>query len=302
MRVKASERSEDVNGPVIVGFDASENARDALVLGRLLAKTLATRLLAITAYSTVEGEMLGTAPRMDGDERARLADRAAELMEGLADAEHRAVAVPSAAAALHLAAKDESAQVIVVGSSRRAVLGRIRVGGGAAEVLDHAHCAVAIAATGLRSAAGLSLARIGLGFDDSPSAHEALHVATRLASGARAELSLIWAAELDAPSPVAVGVDTGAESVERRRGERAEDLSRVAAGLGEDVRVGTEVVPGKPVDALVQASAEFDLLVLGSRGHGPLRRAVLGSVSREVVAKARCSVLVVPNSAGAPEP
>ena len=39
---------------------------------------------------------------------------------------------------------------------------------------------------------------------------------------------------------------------------------------------------------------EVDLLIVGSRGHGPLRRLVLGSTSLQLTREARCPLLIVP--------
>ena len=47
------------------------------------------------------------------------------------------------------------------------------------------------------------------------------------------------------------------------------------------------------------ASEQVDLLVMGSRGLGPKRAVVLGSVSRKVVDRAACPVLVLPRGASA---
>jgi nucleotide-binding universal stress UspA family protein len=60
-----------------------------------------------------------------------------------------------------------------------------------------------------------------------------------------------------------------------------------------DLVVETDVKQGHPVDVLVNATRHAGLLVLGSRGRGPIRSVLLGSVSREVAQRARCSVLVV---------
>ena len=52
-----------------------------------------------------------------------------------------------------------------------------------------------------------------------------------------------------------------------------------------------------PVAALTEASAGLDLLVCGSRGYGPLRSVLLGSVSRRLSHVARCPLLIVPRGA-----
>jgi hypothetical protein len=54
-----------------------------------------------------------------------------------------------------------------------------------------------------------------------------------------------------------------------------------------------------PAHALVIRSHELDLLVLGSRGKGPLNAAVTGSVSAHVIREAACPVLVVNHDAPA---
>jgi nucleotide-binding universal stress UspA family protein len=80
------------------------------------------------------------------------------------------------------------------------------------------------------------------------------------------------------------------------RSDQADTLvSRVRARLGDehgDVRV----VAGSPAQAIgaVADSEDAELLVVGSRGRGNLRSAVLGSVSRDLAAKAPRPVVVVP--------
>jgi nucleotide-binding universal stress UspA family protein len=62
----------------------------------------------------------------------------------------------------------------------------------------------------------------------------------------------------------------------------------------ESRSAGGELLVGPPEDALAAVSADLDLLVCGSRGHGPLRTLLLGSVSHALVRQAACPVLAVP--------
>ncbi len=57
---------------------------------------------------------------------------------------------------------------------------------------------------------------------------------------------------------------------------------------------------GDPTRTLLELSSEVDLLVCGSRGYGPLRGVVFGSVSRRLLDAARCPVLVVPRGVERP--
>jgi hypothetical protein len=62
-------------------------------------------------------------------------------------------------------------------------------------------------------------------------------------------------------------------------------------------RVDGALRNGDPATVLVDASRESDLLVLGSRGYGPVRAVLLGGVSQAVIRHATCPVVVVPRSA-----
>ncbi|NUW40253.1 universal stress protein [Nonomuraea rhodomycinica] len=82
--------------------------------------------------------------------------------------------------------------------------------------------------------------------------------------------------------------------VEERPGEEWPGEERLA-GLRErypDVTVTCEVTRCPPVPALVAASTRAALLVVGSRGLGPVGSLLLGSVSRSVLHHARCTVAV----------
>jgi nucleotide-binding universal stress UspA family protein len=75
-----------------------------------------------------------------------------------------------------------------------------------------------------------------------------------------------------------------------------DEARRAARRLGARwAEVETTVVDAPPVDAILRAARRLgaDAIVLGSRGLGALGRLVLGSVSRGVVRRAPCAVLVV---------
>ncbi|MEP1125335.1 MAG: universal stress protein [Ilumatobacter sp.] len=76
------------------------------------------------------------------------------------------------------------------------------------------------------------------------------------------------------------------------------DPDRLAARFGEiGVDLTTQVEYGLTADVLLQASADADLLVLGTRGLGGFARLVVGSVSHQCATHARTPVAIVPSSA-----
>ncbi|MGO8906551.1 MAG: universal stress protein [Solirubrobacteraceae bacterium] len=279
--------------PVIVGFDGSEHGSDALALGRALAETIGTHLLVVIAYTPERLRWApGTARLLDDGERELIVARTEDALSGLDGAQVRTVDSPSAAGALHAEAESERAQLIVVGSTHRGGAGRLLLGTVTQEVLDATPCAVAVAPAGLASGQPLRFSTIGVGFDDAPPAHDALGVARSLAHCAQAELRLIWAAHLVART-VAIDALQPHYYEEVRAGVEAR-LEKAAAPIREEMKVSTLVVGGGTVDALVEQSDHLDLMVVGSRGYGPRKRVLLGSISRGVVNGARCPVLVVP--------
>ncbi|ATE53506.1 universal stress protein [Actinosynnema pretiosum] len=142
---------------------------------------------------------------------------------------------------------------------------------------------------------------IVVGVDGSPAARAALRWAVDEAAlrGCRVDAVLAWHLEygqLMAPAPVGVDRD-------ELRAAHREALQEAIAGL-ENVR--GVLVEGDARDALVTASHDAQLLVVGSRGMGLLRTALLGSVSSYCVHHAACPVVVLrapqPESVEEPRP
>lgn len=91
---------------------------------------------------------------------------------------------------------------------------------------------------------------------------------------------------------IGVGDDGGAEASHAVRVAEA-----LAADLGATLeRIGVVENDDDPAEVLAARGGELDLLVVGSRGYGPIRHALLGGVSSEVMRRSPCPVLVVPRS------
>jgi nucleotide-binding universal stress UspA family protein len=85
----------------------------------------------------------------------------------------------------------------------------------------------------------------------------------------------------------------------RTESTHARDVAaRLASELGATLETLTvEEAEGDPGEVLAKRSRDFDLLVVGSRGYGPVRHALEGNVSGHVMRNASSPVLVVPRSA-----
>lgn len=203
---------------------------------------------------------------------------------------------------LRRVADDEHADLIVVGLPHRTPRQRLTKTDHALQVLHDAPCAVVAVPDNL--AAARPLERIGVGIDRSPESATALTIALELARASGAELHLFAvASDLYGGSRhlLVVGaayLDSYREILDARVRDAREDIER-ALTCCSGVLVRDDVCVGDPVHALTALSADCDLLVLGSRRWGTLRRLTLGSTSEHVIHHAHCPILVPPRCAGA---
>jgi nucleotide-binding universal stress UspA family protein len=76
----------------------------------------------------------------------------------------------------------------------------------------------------------------------------------------------------------------------------SEALTAALAGIDKgNVPVEKKQKPGHPATAILEEieSEHIDLVVMGSRGYGPISGSLLGSVSQRVLNKAECPVMIV---------
>ncbi|MEJ7742235.1 MAG: universal stress protein [Nocardioidaceae bacterium] len=78
-----------------------------------------------------------------------------------------------------------------------------------------------------------------------------------------------------------------------------QSLDAAVESVGQQVPVTGRLLEGPVVDALVELGADdTDLLIIGSRGYGPVASVLLGGVSSRVVRHARVPVVVIPRPSG----
>lgn len=82
----------------------------------------------------------------------------------------------------------------------------------------------------------------------------------------------------------------------------AKDVAESAMPPGRQVTVESELTSAVPVPTLIDATKDAEMIVVGSRGQGPWRRALLGSVSTALVQHAHCPVAVIHDAADATTP
>jgi nucleotide-binding universal stress UspA family protein len=185
---------------------------------------------------------------------------------------------------------EEHASLVVVGSSKRGVIGQVAPGTTAQRVINGCACPVVVVPHGYE--APKQLTTVGVAFVPTPEGRRALHEAATIAQMSDADLRVLTVVR------PGIGADASAgptrQAAERNRAQLHATVAAAIGELPDGVRTESEVLVDDPADALVSVSRHLDLLVMGSRGYGPGLAVLLGGVSRRVTTKAGCPVLVVP--------
>ena len=283
---------------IIVGVDGREGGRDALALSARLADRFGGDLVAVHAYPFDVFARRGATPDLETIMHVSAQNTLAGELERVGVAAHT-VALPdgSPGRALHLAAKRQHGDLIVVGSAHHGPIGRVLAGDVTMGTLHGAQCPVVVAPRDYAEHRA-DLQTIGVGFDGSPEARAAVELARALAVAGNASLKVIRVLVPAPPGGTALSYRPDwAERAQERRDDAQEQLDAMLAELGE-IATGA-VVTGDPATELAYAGNDLDLLVTGSRGYGPARRLMLGSTSSRLVHEAPCPVLVLTRGAEA---
>jgi nucleotide-binding universal stress UspA family protein len=195
------------------------------------------------------------------------------------------------------AAREIHPDLIVLGPHSHSLLGRLILGSVSRKVLAEARCSVRIGRHH-PSVDGAPI-RIIIGADGTPDSEAAVEEVARRTWPAGSAVRIIAVR----PSPEILIPPFGPyvarplfESIDHQR-ELLEAAAEAGAKLlrATGIPVTAEVIEGTPGMELLESAREWgaDSIFVGARGHRPLERLLLGSVSAMVAARSECSVEVV---------
>jgi nucleotide-binding universal stress UspA family protein len=199
----------------------------------------------------------------------------------------------------------DHADLAVLGARGLGAVARLLLGSVSTAVARHARCAVLIVKGDIGP-----LRSVLVGVDGSAQSLEAVDFLGRLCDLRGVSVHLLGVAQpvrvpTTVPGPVVSKVigEMAADLERERRGELDAVLQQASArlaGRARSVTCSTEV--GNPVDQItaVATREESDLVVLGARGLGAVKRFLLGSVSEGVLQNAPCPVLIVKDAQSGP--
>lgn len=282
---------------VVAGFDGSPPASAAVAWAadqaRLLGRglTLVHALMPPVATGGLGVSLPPSLDLLDELEKQAQEQLAAEAAKVQTPDALTRVAVGSPSAVMLEAS--ETAHLVVVGSRGRGGFKGLLLGSVSTQIATHAQCPVAV----IREPAPSEADTVVVGIDGSPAAESALEFAFDQASRRGWRLVAVHAWDVPAydllivpNGPVPVPLSDVADEEVRLTAE-------VLAGFRDDypdVEVEERLVRAPAVQAILEASDNAALIVVGTHGHGPTMGALLGSVSNGVLHKARRPVVVIP--------
>ena len=198
------------------------------------------------------------------------------------------IVASSPGAGIHAQAEEQDADLIVVGSCRHSALGRVMLGDDTRAALNGAPCAVAISERGY-SEHPAPLAKVGVAYNGSPESVRALECAREIAAPTRASIQVLEIIAIPTYAYTGLMVPTAGGGLD-------EILAEANTRLQELDDVTGRAIYGLAGEELAAFGDEVDLLVVGSRSYGPLKRLVIGSTSDYLERHARCALLVLPRA------
>ncbi|MGE3621378.1 MAG: universal stress protein [Acidimicrobiia bacterium] len=278
---------------IVVGVDGSESATGALRWALAEGELHGAEVVAVLAWSYLDQRHAGRKasdssfdPEYDEDD-ARTALRSAVAASGSSHpVEERVVCDLPATALLEASA---GADLIVVGARGLGGFKGLLLGSVSEKVLENSKVPVAI----VRGEPGGGNGGVVVGVDGSDLSQLALAWAATEARARQAPLHLVhaWQASLLA-APVTEQVLAVLE-------EGAQEIVDTAAGdpVVEGLEVHRYIPYSGAAQAILGVAENASLIVAGTRGHGRLYRAVLGSTSRQLAHHATCPIVIIPASA-----
>jgi nucleotide-binding universal stress UspA family protein len=270
---------------VLVGVDGSSNGRDAITLASRLVDAGGKLTLANVRAGETNPLHAITPGLLEEEKEASRRLLKHERAETGVDAEVLTVEAASPGAGLHRQAEEQEADLLVVGSCGRGAFGRAVLGDDTRAALNGAPCAVAIAVRGYPANPG-PFAKIGVAYNGSPESERALASARELATPTRAEIDVLEVVAIPSYTFTGLMAPSIGDSIDLMITEANARLSKLPG-------VVARAVYGLPGEELAAFGEDVDLLVVGSRSYGPVKRLVLGSTSDYLERHARCSLLVL---------
>ncbi|MGP3769932.1 universal stress protein [Streptomyces sp. SDT5-1] len=283
-------------GHVLVGADGSESSLEAVAVAATEARQRGVGLRIVHAFIW---------PMMRGGGFAAAADALRGQADRLVEAavEHARAAEPDLAdiegevatgePLTILAVRSKQADLVVVGSRGLGAFTGLLVGSVAVYLAAHAQCPVLVV-RGRADAEGPVVVAVDGSGDSASAVDAAFAAADRLGTKVLAlHVWNTWTAEGPERPGALTPLVSNISELRRAAEDTLADSVAVAQRAHPHVIVERELLEGRVRPALIEASKDARLVVVGARGRGGFKGLIMGSVSQALLHHADCQVLVV---------
>ncbi len=288
--------------PVVVGYDHSDTAVTALDWAGQLAEKNGAPVTVLHASEAIVYAQDVSYGHMKPDREQERAEQIAQKGVDRLAAQHPESAIRAVgsifSATVALDEASTSASMIVVGSHGRGRIGSVMLGSTAYALTGHARCPVVVVRDGQAPLPGPGHP-IVVGSDGSNSARHAVEAAADVAAQWNATLIVVSSWTPPPPDPWGnppYGYPTVAAALKAREDKTRETHQNSVDDVRlehKDLVIEGLVLEARPEDAVMNASADAAMLVVGSRGHTMFIGAFVGSTTRAVLHQSTTPVMVV---------
>lgn len=297
--------ASDPQAPILVAYSSSKSGRAPVEFGIAASDVTGAPLTILTIRhgGPMADRYAGEMDDSGGEDALAIKHLRLDLQRRSITADIVERESRTTAGGMKEALDEFSPSMVVLGATERGSLGAAVLGSTIERVVHEAACPVAVVPHDYaRPDGGVQI--VGVAYVPTDEGREALRAAAAIARAGDVKLRAVAVLDPALAGENAAGLLAGphheADPASAARGrEGLGERSAFAAAVAElGVESETDVLfESDPARALIDASHTVDLLVVGSRGQGPRRAVILGSVSRKVAEGAACPVLIVPRAA-----
>ena len=291
--------------PILAAFSPQTGERGPVEFAIAAARVTGAPLVIAAVQPHARDRRIGGGTHDPGDAELQTVEALKKDLEARGvEADVRVYEDASTARGIEHAMEDLGPELAVIGSTDKGGTSAKLIGSTAEKVVHEAACPVAVVPHGYQRPEN-GVQKIAVAFSPSPEGYEALQAGVALARSGGARLRVITAHEPETGETSSEGLlahehhdaDSRSALAARHRLDAEALLKEAVAENAGDLEVETDVFAEDPADALLGVSRHTDLIIMGSRARAPRRRLVLGGVSRKVVERAACPVVVLPRGA-----
>jgi nucleotide-binding universal stress UspA family protein len=287
---------------ILCATDLSPRSEAAVDRAGLLARQLNAELVLL--HVVASASTANSLERELGDASERLKIRARDPAWRHGPAPNTFIRIGNPAKLLPLTAAEIDADLVVLGPHEPRAVRDALAGTIAARVLSERRCPVLIAREPVHGA----YRDVLMALDVDPASASVIRAAESLVLHDEMNAAVVHAshvpyeAMLESAGTAKDSINQYVETITGHARNQIHDL--IARESSGSIQYNLTVRNGAVVDAIQRAASRIqpDLIVMGTRGHGPVRRALLGSVANRILETATTDVLIIPEAKpGAPE-